>query len=186
MISWSSITKKIKEYYENISEFYNDNISSNIMYHANGIYNLFYYFKIIYNDRDWDGQYIYIILKRKLEKVLKRYETTKYYVGQESEEKRIKFCVNTLDRLMKDNYRNKMYLESIEKYGENKMKYIPDDSWPGCVEFIICHDKCTTPELESEAHKNDMKRYELARLDEDRDVKILFNLMSKYIRHWWD
>lgn len=61
--------------------------------------NLIYYFRVIWNDRDWDHIYIHYILLRKLEKTLKRYSSHEYVVDQEKEmTKPLRICVEILKR----------------------------------------------------------------------------------------
>jgi len=166
-----------------ITEFYYNHIRGLILY---SIPNFFYYFKVIYQDRDWDDNYIFIILKRKLEKQLRRFSTIELFVGQDKEIKRIKFCISCLDRIIKDDYRLKWTNEIAEKYGQQKMITEPYDD-NGSVEVVkITRTKCNTPKLELEEHGLTMKLYEYAQNDQDRDVRLLFRVLEKYIKHWWD
>lgn len=166
-----------------ITEFYYDHIRGLILY---SIPNFFYYFKVIYQDRGWDDHYIFLILKRKLENVLRRFSTLELFVGQEKEIKRIKFCINCLNRIIADDYRSKWSDKITEKYGEHKIITGPYGT-NGSIELLkMTRTKCNTPELEIEEHTETMKMYECAQNDQDRDIKLLFKVLEKYVRHWWD
>lgn len=57
-----------------------------------GIHNLVYWFPVIWNDRNWDGEYTLKILQRKIKSVRKYTEKRKFYVGWENEVKWMKIC----------------------------------------------------------------------------------------------
>jgi len=63
------------------------------------ISNLVWYFRVVWNDHDWDHSYIHDILLRKLEKVLKRYQNAQYVGDQEKDiNKPLRICVEILRR----------------------------------------------------------------------------------------
>lgn len=71
------------------------------------LYNLFYYFKVVWNDRDWDHDYMWTLQLKKFEKAYK-YRQSKWCmrcVGQEKQDQALRICINILKRLTtKDNY----------------------------------------------------------------------------------
>lgn len=66
----------------------------------NSLYNLFYYFKIIWSDRDWDYQYIEVLMYYKLKKVYKfrQSEDCIKYVGKEKCDQALQLCITILAR----------------------------------------------------------------------------------------
>lgn len=104
-----------------------------------GIKNLIYYFKVIWNDNDWDYSFITDLLYVKLNKTYQRYNNKRYFVGQEDNTvKPLRICVEILNR-SKNNF------------------YWNTDNWNDIV------DNC-----------------------EERNRRILFAIMSKYLSYWWD
>lgn len=71
------------------------------------ISNLIYYFDVVWNDRDWDHEYIHCILLKKLKKTLKRYSESEYVMNQEKEiTQPLRICVEILEREDKGFYYN--------------------------------------------------------------------------------
>ena len=68
------------------------------------IKHLYYWFPIIWDDRNWDWSYILIILNHKLKSVLDRWEKNQMYIGQSKDTKKIRICTLLLNRLIKDDY----------------------------------------------------------------------------------
>lgn len=73
------------------------------------LYNLYYYFRVIWNDRDWDHAYMWQLQLKKFEKAYK-YRTTSRYcmrsIGQEKVEQALRICIIILGRLNSDWYIN--------------------------------------------------------------------------------
>ena len=105
------------------------------------IRNLYNWFPIIWNDRDWDHAFIEYLLEHKLRRMYDRFsDPNKTIVNWETERgaralKALRICIVILDRR-----RNGFYYSGIEE------------------------------------------SYEM----EQRDWKLLFTLMEKYMRWWWD
>lgn len=69
-----------------------------------GVKNLFYYFKVIWQDEDWDHTYINYLLEAKLKKVLKRYQNNDYFVDQDKVIQHLRICVEILRRSRENFY----------------------------------------------------------------------------------
>jgi len=88
-----------------------------------GSQNLIKYFKVVWNDRDWDFNDIYFLLQTKLEYV--EHYTRRYGNHEESEQDadNIKKCIELIDKLIKDDYyinRPYQYSYDIERRTKDK------------------------------------------------------------------
>ena len=63
------------------------------------INNLFVWFKIVWQDRQWDHAYIESMLLHKLKLMKQYHEKRKYFVGVENEIKWMGICMSLLERL---------------------------------------------------------------------------------------
>lgn len=65
------------------------------------LYNLYYYFNVIWNDRDWDHAYMWNLQLKKFEKAYK-FRQSKWcakYVGQGKVDQALRICIVILKRL---------------------------------------------------------------------------------------
>lgn len=69
-----------------------------------GLCNVYYYFSVIWKDRDWDYEYFLILMRRKLSKM--NYNFSKFDVHDNSTKyaDKIKECVDLLDKMIEDDY----------------------------------------------------------------------------------
>ena len=81
-----------------------------------GINNLTYYFKTIWEDRDWDHEYIEKILYKKLQRVQKRWEQGELYVGANKDLKDIIICNILLKNLTENDYLFKVCIFNVYKH----------------------------------------------------------------------
>ena len=107
-----------------------------------GVYNLFYYFKIVRQDRDWDYIYYYYLLLKKIQKQRKRYEKNEYFYGQKYMIVQMRACEILMERIMNDYY---------------------------------------TPEIGASDDE-----YRVVIEKEEYDFHLLWKILDRYIRHWWD
>lgn len=114
-----------------------------IRYLIKSVTNLFYYFKTVWRDRDWDSQYYYYLLLTKIRKQRKRYEKYDLFVGQKYVVVQMRACEIILDRIIND-----WYFEQTDKDNEESYK-----KW-----------------IDREKYEHDL----------------LFKILGKYIKHWWD
>jgi hypothetical protein len=87
-----------------------------------GIQNLIKYFNVIWNDRDWDFNYFFYLLKKKLECMeayIRRYGN---HEDSEQDADNIKKCIELINKLIEDDYINKPrnYRNEIERRESDK------------------------------------------------------------------
>lgn len=122
-----------------------------------GFKNLFEYFFIIWNDRNFDYAYLYYILHKKLENMEKFFNSDQISVSDAKntaqEIRNVKDCI---ERLIQNNY-----LEYLNEYFIEKKD----------------HKYC---------NENFKNLYDYADLYRNCDKKFVFSSMQKNIEKWWD
>lgn len=151
-----------------------------------GITNLVRWFPIVWKDRQWDHQFIYIALRHKLNLTEQFIRHHGIHVNNIADADKIKKCVILLDRLMKDEYHENAFKRHDEKWGgaELDWKDLEDDS--NRSELIITH-----PNVKTEKDKiKERKDFKLSIKKEqhlrEQDLDLLFTLLRKHIQTWWD
>ena len=131
-----------------------------------GIKNLIYYFSVIWKDRNWDNAYIEYLLLAKLERVYDHYTNKRSFIvefeGMEDTlVKPLRICIFILKRREEGWYSTTWhdinYSESNSFF--NKSLYEFNHPTKGLIAFNRC---------------------------EQRDKKILFDILNKYLDYWWD
>jgi len=157
------------------------NTPRNIKY---GVLNLIKWFPIIWQDRDWDHYYLYVILKYKLKRMEKLHIDYGHAMCSEQTATQIKLCVNLLDRLIKDDYDERAYKKYYEKWGRSKFDWISiDDEYSS---LKITNEKVKTKEDKEQETKEFRRASKHEGQMRKQDVKYLFNYMKKHVEGWWD
>lgn len=125
-----------------------------------GIRNLFYYFKTIWNDRSWDHSYILILLKIKLEKIIKDYDRKSYSTDIPYQKKYLKISINLLNKLIEDDFLK----EENEKLFEGK-------------DYL---------KLDKETNKKLNVLWENQNKLRKKHMRLLMLVLEKRIDFWWD
>lgn len=171
---------KIEYFYHRILDKYHD-IRGFFRY---GIPNLFAYFKIIVNDRDWDHTYFYELIQLKLSRMSKRIEYLQKndcaFEGSDLQIKRINFCIRCIDRLIREEYRQNIYNDIMDKYERNiGIKWLETwNEWQDKLE--------KNPELKNEYYNDLRNLWDMQEADFLRDKRLLFRVLEKYLHDWWD
>lgn len=155
-----------------------------------GVQNLFAYFKIIWFDRDWDYYFIESLLLFKLKRTRNHIAKHQNHVDWEKTVKSIDFVIKALERIHADTYREKAEKELEEKYGElttSSVAFTHDKNGnPLTYQLVFNRSKCETEEELEKADEEFRKIYNLKEKDIQRDYRLAFKVMAKYIQSWWD
>ena len=168
-----------------------------------GIEKLWYWFPIIWKDRDWDQHYIYEVIKHKLKAQAKYISNNDRHTRAQLDAKRMTLCVKL------------MQLCQDEPYTMEYMDYAKDKHW-----FAPCNDGTDSSTWESENiwenYEDFFKKYPLiykrvlngegpfnienrddderkkviamniGHINQSRAHKLLFKIMQENIERWWD
>lgn len=69
-----------------------------------GVKNLYKWFRVIWNDRDWDHYYIFEVLKFKLEKQAKHMAENGFHNNAQRDAELMMTCVRLIDKLQNEYY----------------------------------------------------------------------------------
>ncbi len=150
-----------------------------------GIKNLIIWLPIIWSDRQWDFWFIYEILHKKLslmEHFIRKYG---YHVRSEQDADNIKKCVLLLKRLKDDDYHENAFKQHKEKWGELKFNFRKSDK-ANLSKLHIVQDNVETEKDKIQERKDFKAACEREDFLKQQDLDLLFNLMNKHIRTWWD
>lgn len=136
-----------------------------------GIKNLIRWFPIVWNDRDWDEGYLMILMQKKLEQMEKLHREHGHSENSTEIADEIKECLNSLSRVMEDDYTD-----------EVKREYTED------IERMVKEDLVSGGIVDSDINRATLYKF-LLKEDELRkkDLRKVFSKdISNKINRWWD
>ena len=151
-----------------------------------GSESLWMWFPIIWKDRQWDHQYIYVVFRHKLHLTEQLIRHHGHHVNNIADADKIKVCINLLDRLMKDEYHETAFKRHEEKWGPIQLNWKDSKDHPNMCEAAITYPNVKTDKdkkLETKDFRNASKAEAALR---QQDIDLLFEMMQKHIQTWWD
>lgn len=160
-----------------------DNVVTSEVYFAYcrvviGMGNIFKYLPIVWKDRQWDYNHLYELLQFKLKLMYKEFAKDDVYVGQGKDAKKIKFCIDILDRILKNEYHENVFRDHDRKWGEQDF-----DLSNG--KFRRTRENILTEEDEEKERKEFLKLMGHVGYLTEQDKRILFETITKHIESWW-
>ena len=168
-----------------------------------GIKKLWYWFPVIWKDRDWDQSYIYEILKHKLRAQANYISDNDRHTRAQQDARRMRICVSLIGKCQD------------ESYSMEYMDYHKDRIW-----FTPCEDKPGYSQYNSQSVSDNFDEYfkkypliykrvlkgegpftldgrdpdeirkviamNIAHVNQDRARILLFKIISENIEGWWD
>ena len=126
-----------------------------------GITNLIKWAPTIWDDRDWDYDFFYMLMLKKLEFMENFYRNHGHCVGNEDVANQIKECCELIKILLEDDY-NK---EEFDKHNQKWGRFTEKDK-EAQEEFHLCIEK-----------ENELRQ---------KDREELFGIIKENIDSWWD
>lgn len=153
-----------------------------------GIKNLIKWFPVIWQDRDWDHYFLYVILHHKLKYMEKVFLSDDCHVmSAKQTAAQIKICINLLDRLIEDEYHENASIDYYKKWGKPKFNWIEiPDNENGCSMLEITHKNVRTNKDRKQEKKEFHRICDHERNMKKQDLHYLFNYIAKHIQGWWD
>lgn len=152
----------------------------------NGVENIKNWLHIIWEDRNWDHYYIYVVLRHKLHLMEKNIRENGCHVNANKDADNIKVCVNLLDRLIADDYHEMAFKKHDEKWGDIELRTKPSEKYKDLYSVDVHRDNIKTKEDEELERKEFKKACEHETYLREQDLDLLFKNMRKYIQTWWD
>lgn len=166
-----------------------------------GIKNLWYWFPVIWKDRNWDSNYIFEIMTHKLKAQSK-------YIGERdihTRAKRDAEIMMTCVRLMKlvqeefysseysDYHKTKHWFEELEDkpgYSSWESKLLEENFDDYFKKYPLIYKKVMNGDgvFKREGREDDKQiiAMNISHINHDRARKLLFKIMEENIERWWD
>lgn len=136
-----------------------------------GVQNLIKWFRIIWNDRDWDYSFIYTILKFKLINQAKHTAKLNKHESSKREVEIMNLCVKLIQRCQDEYYDDEWY--DKRDFSKVILKY------PLQYKKVIL----ANPKLIG----NDIRiAMQICSNNQQRCRRLLFNLLERNIEKWWN
>lgn len=155
-------------------------------------YNLYRWFPIIWKDKDWDDHYIFEILKFKLKNQAEYISYHNRHTRAKRDAEIMMLCVRLIEKVQDEFYGTEYF-----NYQESEFKFIESKDYPDRYEVDIVELSehfddyfkkypliyRTVPDLKAPKSRI---AFQIARINEERAYKLLFTILEKNIRRWWD
>jgi hypothetical protein len=164
-----------------------------------GIWNLWKWRRVIWNDRNWDSHYIFNILQFKLELTANHLNQYSHHVDFERDVQRIKTCIRLIQKYQneyyameyQDYYENRFWFEDLSDqpgYYELKINDISDNFQDYFAKYPRIHRGLLSGKLTAYFGLNDDKciAMNIAQHNHRRAKQLLFKILHQHIDEWWN
>lgn len=165
----------------------------------NGFKNLWYWFPVIWKDRNWDDSFIFEILKHKLKAQANYIGKYGLHVNNWKDERDMMICVRLIDKISEEFYqmeymdyhKTKHWFEPADKEGYStwESRQLEENFDDYFNKYPLIYKRVMNGEgwLKIE-DKNDKERIasNIAHINHERARKLLFKIMEQEIERWWD
>ena len=157
--------------------------------------NLIKWFPTIWNDRDWDGNYILKILQKKIEFQRKELVNANRHTRIESDNRDMTIVLNLLERVREEYYQMECmdywYTDIVfEKIPNNSSHKLADvvDKWEKFDEFLSKYPSSVRGVVKEHGEQDDKKRLCLlvSYYNHEKANKLLFRILEERLAYWWD
>jgi hypothetical protein len=172
-------------------------------YFKQGVKNLWYWFPIIWKDRNWDSHYIFDMLRHKLTAQANYIGRRDFHTRAQLDAKRMRLCVKLIKKVQEEDYtmeymdyhKDRVWFTDCEDRPGSSL-YNSEEVWEKYDEYFAKYPLVYKRVLKGEGvftlngrDESDMKRViamNIAHLNHDRARKLLFKIMEENIESWWD
>jgi hypothetical protein len=172
-------------------------------YFKEGVKNLWYWFPIIWKDRNWDDHFIFEVLKHKLKAQAKYIGDRDSHTRAQLDAKRMRLCVKLIQLVQDETYameymdytKDRVWFTPCEDKSGSSL-YNSEEVWENYDEFFKKYPlvykrvlKGAGPINLEGRDESDMKRLiamNIAHVNQERVHKLLFKILEENIRGWWD
>lgn len=192
----------VKSKFVDLYDFYWKLLGWRINQFKKSVKNLIRWFPVMWKDRDWDDHYIWEILKTKLKYQSEYIGSRDIHVDAKYDAERMMWCVRLIDKIQDEFYSGEYmdYHESrfnwldIEGDSENKQLDIQEISenydeyfakHKAAVRKVLANKELQIFELNDDNYKQRLAM-NLGHYNEKRAQDLLFKILNRDIRGWWD
>lgn len=162
-----------------------------------GFINLKRWFPIIWKDRDWDDDYIFVLLEEKLKNQAKYIATNGRHLDANRDSQRMMTCVRLIQRVRYEYYHMEYseYHESAYHWDDvperpNNKQLRVEELWENYDAYFKKYPrvyKQIVNDLSQDQRKSKTAiAIRMAWENHHRARKVLFKLLERHIESWWD
>ena len=166
-----------------------------------GFENLWYWFPVIWKDRNWDSNYIFEILMHKLKAQSEYIGKRGYHVRSERDSEIMMTCVRLMKLVQEETYsheysdyhKTKHWFEDLEDkpgYSSWESKLLEENFDDYFKKYPLIYKRVMKGEgvFRREGREDDKQiiAMNISHINHDRARKLLFKLMEENIERWWD
>lgn len=150
------------------------------------IKNLFRWIPIIWKQYDWDYRYSIDAFKFQLQKQAEFFESDKAHcMGAKERGQRIRTVLRLMDKVYNEDYGMEWQDQLKELYGEDVLNWSFEDTGRGDNSSYLKHEYDCWPNAE-EVKSKSTELFFKSKEKQERAHKLLWALIEKDIRSWWD
>lgn len=160
----------------------------------------FAFFKIGFNNHDWDYDYLHELVLFKLKRMYYEMENFGYHSPKCSnykpKMKSLKLTIKLLERYIAgdDKHYCGPLLRHDEKWGEMKTWSVPVDSAGNEIpekeaklfRWMTSRPNAITEEEKEQERKEFLEAFRLCDTLKQRDIRNVYHIIAKYHNYWWD
>lgn len=153
-----------------------------------GICNLWSYFHIIWNDRNWDSHYWLVLNEKKLGRMENMIRNHGCHLYAEKDADNIRKTRLAIKRIIDDDYHENAFKNHDKKWGESHFRFEPvdDDKCKGCSKLFIDRDNANTEEEIEQQEREYLRLIKKPDYLKVQDLEYVTMMINKYLFHWWD
>lgn len=166
-----------------------------------GIKNLWYWFPVIWKDRNWDSNYIFEIMMHKLKSQSKYIGERGFHTRAKRDSEIMMTCVRLMKLVQEETYsheysdyhKTKHWFEDLEDkpgYSSWESKLLKENFDDYFKKYPIIYKKVMNGDgvFKREGREDDKQiiAMNISHINHDRARKLLFKIMEENIERWWD
>ncbi len=137
------------------------------------------WFFFMWNNQEWDYNYFYIVMQKKLKSMLQVIENGDA-VTRKSVGRMMKLALYHLERIIEADTCNDLYDQHEKKYGELKSMIQPcKDKRLNQIKFYYDKDN-------DHASKVSLRIFKIENYRMEKHKEKFFNILNRWVQYWWD
>lgn len=140
---------------------------------------------IIWRDRDWDYIFLLKIMRFKMKRMHEHFEKYGQLVVTSQMVHQLQFCEKKIDEILEDNFIKAEMDAHTEKWGELNTDWY-DTETPGLSRLDLYRPGAREKGLEDQEREESQELYHLEETRREKAVELLFAVMRRNLRRWWD
>ena len=166
-----------------------------------GIKKLWYWFPVIWKDRDWDSNYIYYILEHKIKAQSKYIRERDIHTTAKRDAEIMMICVRLMEKDREEFYtmeyidyhKSKHWFEPVpgnENLSSWNSRLLEENFDEYFRKYPLIYKKVLNGEgpftLEGREKDKEIIAMNIAHINQERAHKLLFKVLEENIQKWWD